>query len=144
MYANSTVQSWWKSKPPWVRPTSRKQSPMSNALDALDLSVKHLRSTVEGLSESQYVASAYPTEWTVAHVMSNSGTDALDADRALLAQLLELTPEERDSYALNLGPMKFDFDRAVRLRLGEHVLHTWDIDVTFDPQATLQSEAVPY
>jgi uncharacterized protein (TIGR03083 family) len=157
---------------------------MSNALDALDLSVGHLRSTVEGLSESQYVASAYPTDWTVADVMSHIGsaaiifkrgiddslegretppqfnqsvwdvwnaktphaqvTDALVADGALLAQLLELTPEERDAYALNLGPMKFDFDRAVRLRLGEHVFHSWDIDVTFDPQATLQSEAVPF
>jgi uncharacterized protein (TIGR03083 family) len=157
---------------------------MSNALDALDHSVGHLRSTVEGLSESQYVASAYPTDWTVADVMSHIGsaaiifkrgvddslegretppqfnqsvwdvwnaktphaqvTDSLNADAALLAQLLELTTEERDSYELNLGPMKFDFDRAVRLRLGEHVFHTWDIDVTFDPQATLQSEAVPF
>jgi hypothetical protein len=40
--------------------------------------------------------------------------------------------------------MTFDFDRAVRLRLGEHVLHTWDIEVTFDPEATLQTEAVQF
>jgi hypothetical protein len=71
-------------------------------------------------------------------------TDALDADRALLTRLLEMSPDERASYALNLGPMTFDFDRAVRLRLGEHVLHTWDIEVTFDPEATLQTEAVQF
>jgi len=54
-------------------------------------------------------------------------TDSLDADRALVARLNELTPDEKDRYFLNLGPMKFDFDRAVRLRLGEHVFHTWDM-----------------
>jgi hypothetical protein len=40
--------------------------------------------------------------------------------------------------------MKFNFDQAVRLRLGEHVMHTWDIEEAFDPQATLQSDAVPF
>jgi hypothetical protein len=71
-------------------------------------------------------------------------TDALDADKALLNRMIELTPEERERYVLNLGPMKFDFDQAVRLRLGEHVFHTWDIDEVFDKQATLQPEAVPF
>jgi uncharacterized protein (TIGR03083 family) len=157
---------------------------MTNSLEALGASVNHLHSLVEGLSEDQYVASAYPTEWTVADVMSHIGsaaiifkrgvddslneretppkfnesvwdvwnaktphaqvTDSLDADRALVARLNELTPDEKDRYFLNLGPMKFDFDRAVRLRLGEHVFHTWDIEVTFDSRVTLQSEAVPF
>jgi uncharacterized protein (TIGR03083 family) len=157
---------------------------MSDALDALELSVNHLRSVTEEMSESQYVASAYPTEWTVADAMSHIGsaaiifkrgiddslegretppqfnesvwdvwnaktphaqvTDALDADQALLARLLAMTPDERQRYALNLGPMTFDFDRAVRLRLGEHVLHTWDIEEALDQNATLLPEAVPY
>jgi len=157
---------------------------MTNALDVLEQSVGHLHATIEGLSESQYVASAYPTEWTVADVMSHIGsaaiifkrgvddslegrdpppqfnqsvwdvwnaktphaqvTDALDADQALLTRLLEMTTDETDRYFLNLGPMRFDFDRAVRLRLGEHVFHTWDIEVAFDPQATLQPDAVPF
>jgi uncharacterized protein (TIGR03083 family) len=157
---------------------------MTNALDALELSVDHLRSTIDAMSEEQYVASAYPTEWTVADVMSHLGsgaiiskrnfddsvegrdvppkfnesvwdvwnaktphakvTDALDADRALLERIKELTPEERDRYVLNLGPMKFDFDQGVRLRLGEHVFHTWDIEEAFNTQATLQPAAVPF
>jgi uncharacterized protein (TIGR03083 family) len=157
---------------------------MSTRLDVLELSIGHLQSVVEPLSESDYVASAHPTEWTVADVMSHIGsaaiifkhgiensladretppefnqsvwdvwnaktphaqvTDALDADQALLARLKELTPDERDHYKLNLGPMIFDFDRAVGLRLGEHVFHTWDIEEAFNKEARLQPEAVPF
>jgi uncharacterized protein (TIGR03083 family) len=157
---------------------------MSSPLEALESSVGHLRTITEPMDESQYVASAYPTEWTVADVMSHLGsgaiiskrriddsledretpsefnqsvwdvwnaktphakvTDALDADRALLTRLQEMTPDERARYNFNLGPMKFDFDGAVRLRLGEHVVHTWDIEESLDAQATLQPEAVPF
>jgi uncharacterized protein (TIGR03083 family) len=157
---------------------------MTNALDALELSVAHLRSTIEGMSEDQYVASAHPTEWTVADVMSHLGsgaiiskrsiddtvdgretppkfnesvwdvwnaktphaqvTDALDADKALLNRMLELTPEQRERYFLNLGPFRFDFEKSVKLRLGEHVFHTWDVEEAFNRQATLQPEAVPF
>jgi len=157
---------------------------MTSALDALELSVNHLRSMMEPMSEEQYVASAHPTEWTVAQVMSHIGsaaviskrniddslndretpsefnqsvwdvwnaktphamvTDSLDADQALLTRMQELTPEERQRFYRNLGPWRLDFDQAVRLRLGEHVLHTWDIEEAFDTHATLQPEAVPF
>jgi uncharacterized protein (TIGR03083 family) len=157
---------------------------MPSPLDVLETSVDHLRTITEPMEESQYVASAYPSEWTVADVMGHIGsaaiiakrwiddsldgretpsqfnqsvwdvwnaktphakvTDAIDADKALVARFLEMTPEERERYTLNLGPMTFDFDRAVRLRLGEHTVHTWDIEVAFNPQATLQSESVPF
>ena len=157
---------------------------MSSPLDALEVSVDHLSALTEPMSESQYVASAYPSEWTVADVMSHLGsgaiiskrriddaledretppqfnesvwdvwnaktphaqvTDGLVADRALLARLLEMTPEERGRYTLNLGPMTFDFEGAVRLRLGEHAVHTWDIEEALNRQATLLPEAVPF
>ena len=157
---------------------------MTNALDALEHSVNHLRSTIEPMTEDQYTASAHPTEWTVAHVMSHLGsaaviskrgiddslngretppefnqsvwdvwnaktphaqvTDSLDADQALLDRMLELTPDERARFYRNLGPMRLNFDQAVQLRLGEHVLHTWDIEEAFDPRVTLRSEAVPF
>lgn len=157
---------------------------MPSALDALKISVDHLRSIMEPMSEEQYVASAHPTEWTVAQVMSHIGsaaviskrhiddslngretpsefnqsvsdvwnaktphaqvTDSLDADHAVLTRMLELTPDERQRFYRNLGPWHLDFDQAVRLRLGEHVLHTWDIEEAFDPRATLQPGAVPF
>ena len=158
---------------------------MPSPLDALETSVDHLRDLIEPMDESQFVASAYPTEWTVADVMSHLGsgaiiskrriddsleeretpsefnqsvwdvwnaktphaqvTDALDADRALLTRLLEMTPEERARYTLSLGPMTFDFEGAVRLRLGEHAVHTWDIEESLDAQAdpVARSRAVP-
>jgi hypothetical protein len=41
----------------------------------------------------------------------------------------------------DLGPLEFDFAGFVGLRLNEHVLHTWDIDVSLDPAATLPPDA---
>jgi uncharacterized protein (TIGR03083 family) len=157
---------------------------MSNSLDALASSVDHLRSILEASNESQFVASAYPSEWTVADVMSHLGsgaiifkrgiddsldaretppqfnqsvwdlwdaktphakvTDSLDADKALLARLVEMTADEREGFTLNLGPMTFDFDHVVQLRLNEHIMHTWDIEEAFDHRATLQAEGVPF
>ena len=69
---------------------------------------------------------------------------ALGAGFLMATALIEMTPDERGRYSLNLGPITFDFDSAVRSRLREHVMHTWDIEVAFDPQATLQAEAVPF
>ncbi len=124
---------------------------MTSPLDALELSVDHLHAIIEAMSESQYVASAYPTEWTVADVMSHLGSaaDHLQARHRRLPRrtrdaagvqpvrvgrverqdaarpghrrprrrpsprspgCIEMTPEERGRYALNLGPMTFDFD----------------------------------
>ncbi len=56
---------------------------MTFALEALQESVKHLREITEGLSESQLVASAHPTEWTVADVLSHLGSSAIIAKRRL-------------------------------------------------------------
>ena len=36
-----------------------------------------------------------------------------------------------------MGPMSFDFDGFVGLRLNEHAFHTWDIDVALDQNATI-------
>jgi uncharacterized protein (TIGR03083 family) len=157
---------------------------MTHPLDALESSVAYLRNLIEGLDESQYGASAHPSEWTVADTMSHLGsgavimkrriddtlakketppefnqsvwdewnaktphakvTDALLADQSVLERILEMTPEERDSFTFNLGPMVFDFTAAVGLRLNEHVLHTWDVEEAFDKSAALQRDAVPF
>jgi uncharacterized protein (TIGR03083 family) len=157
---------------------------MTHSLDALESSVAYLRTLIEGLDESQYVASAYPTEWTVADTMSHLGsgavimkrrfedvvagketppefnqsvwdlwnaktphaqvTDSLLADQALLERILEVTPEERETFHFNLGPLEIDFAAAVGLRLNEHVLHVWDIEEAFNKSATLQRDAVPF
>ncbi len=38
--------------------------------------------------------------------------------------------------------MRLDAVGMVRMRLGEHVLHTWDLAVMQDPAATVQADAV--
>jgi uncharacterized protein (TIGR03083 family) len=157
---------------------------MNHPLDALESSVAYLRALIEGLDESQYVASAHPTEWTVADTMSHLGsgavimkrrfedvvagketppefnqsvwdvwndktphaqvTDALVADQAFLERILDITPEEREVFIFNLGPLVLDFTAAIGLRLNEHVLHVWDVEEAFDKSATLQRDAVSF
>jgi uncharacterized protein (TIGR03083 family) len=65
----------------------------------------------------------------------------LQSDAAFLAVLEGATEEERDAFRMNLGPFVFDFAGLIGLRLGEHVLHTWDVEVPFSPEATLPSDA---
>jgi uncharacterized protein (TIGR03083 family) len=153
---------------------------MTDQLDALRASVARLRRIVEPLDESALRASAYPTLWTVADVLSHVGSggviqqarldaalegrdladdfaqpiwdewnakspkakagDALAADRALLDRLDALTDDERARFRLSLGPIELDIAGFIGLRVNEHSLHTWDIEVGFDPKAVVPPE----
>jgi uncharacterized protein (TIGR03083 family) len=157
---------------------------MSNSLDALHTSVARLRSVVEGLDESQLTSPAYPTEWSIAQVLSHLGSgavimkqsvnngvtnketppdfnssvwevwnakapkeqanDVLVADQTLMATLDGLTDEQRASFRSAIGPMSLDFDGTMRMRLSEHALHLWDVEVVLDPSAVLVPDAVPH
>lgn len=48
-----------------------------------------------------------------------------------------MTPQERDRFALAMGPLRLGFTEFVAMRLNEHALHTWDVEVALDPAATL-------
>jgi uncharacterized protein (TIGR03083 family) len=146
-------------------------------LEALRASVGRLHDAVVGFDATALAQPAYPTEWSVADVLSHLGSgavifarrigdtlagrdtpddfapstwaewnaksptaqaaDALVTDAALLAQLDGLTQDERQRLAVPFGPARVDFDAAVGLRLNEHCLHSWDIDVVFRPEAGL-------
>lgn len=67
--------------------------------------------------------------------------DSLASDDAFLSTLEAASDDERESFHFALGPYTFDFDGLVALRLAEHVLHTWDIEVPFNPGATLANDA---
>jgi uncharacterized protein (TIGR03083 family) len=62
--------------------------------------------------------------------------DALAADAELLDGIDAVTPQERSSFTSEMGPMTLDFEQFVAMRLNEHVLHTWDIEVIDDPTST--------
>jgi uncharacterized protein (TIGR03083 family) len=68
--------------------------------------------------------------------------DALVADADLLHGVDAVTSDERASFTSPMGPLTLDFERFVGMRLNEHVLHTWDIEVVDHPAATLPHEAV--
>ncbi len=70
--------------------------------------------------------------------------DVLVADEALMAILDGLTDEQRASFRTAIGPMSLDFDGAVRMRLSEHSVHLWDVEVALDPSAVLVPDSVAH
>jgi uncharacterized protein (TIGR03083 family) len=62
--------------------------------------------------------------------------DALVADRGFVDRVSAATADERVGW-FSMGPMEFDFAQLVGLRLNEHTLHTWDVEVAGDPRAAL-------
>ena len=150
---------------------------MTDQLSELRSSVERLRTLVEPLSAAQLEQSAYPSEWTIADVLSHIGSgavifrrriedaragrepdedfapgvwavwdakspaakaaDGLVADRELLECLVGVTDDERATFRFALGPMSLGFDQFVGLRVNEHALHTWDVEVSLDPAAVV-------
>ena len=70
--------------------------------------------------------------------------DGLRVDRAFLDQAASLSESERARVHFSLGPLTVDFTMHVQLRLNEHALHTWDIEVVLDPNATLPTDAAAF
>jgi len=68
-------------------------------------------------------------------------TDALVADQTLLDRLGSVTDEERAGFQFSIGPWTVDFEGFIGLRLNEHALHTWDVEVALDPSATVAPDA---
>jgi len=68
--------------------------------------------------------------------------DALAADEKYVSTLEQLSDDELASVSLPFAGMSLDGVGLIRLRLGEHALHTWDVAVTGDPAATVAPDAV--
>jgi uncharacterized protein (TIGR03083 family) len=149
---------------------------------ALGLSVARLHGVVRAFGAAELDTPAYPSEWSVADVLSHLGSgaeialrwlddaltgrttpddyastvwdtwnaksprekadDFLVRDQAFMERLASLTEDERSSSSFPLGPLTLDLGGFIGLRLNEHVLHTWDIEVAFDPVAQLSPETV--
>src|SRR5215218_3202201 len=109
------------------------------------------------MSDADLAAPAYPSDWSIADVLSHIGSGAvimgrrlddaltgrhlpndfapgvwdtrnakspaatrdgaLAADTALLERIDVVSPDERDRFTFTMGPMTFDFDAFVGLRL---------------------------
>lgn len=73
---------------------------------------------------------------------SAQGADALAADAAFLDRVDALSPEQRRGWRLALFGSEQDLVGLLRMRLGEHAVHTWDIAVAARPAAVLAEDAV--
>jgi len=84
-----------------------------------------------------------PSVWDVWNAKSPEAkaADALEADRALMERIESVSDDERGRLQFSMGPMTFTFDEFIGTRLSEHTLHTWDVEVALDPQATLADGA---
>lgn len=154
---------------------------MSDQLQELRDSVRHLGDVASSIDPPDYTAPAYPKDWTVAETFSHLGSgavigqrrfedalahresdpafntavwdewnakdptaqvvDCLASDLDYLSSLDAATEDQRGEFHFTMGPFAFDFDGLVGLRLSEHVLHTWDVEVAIEPSATLSSDA---
>ena len=80
-------------------------------------------------------------EWN-AKTPSDQAKDGLSADAAFLGLLEELDEDAREKWELEMFGGHQRIADVARLRLGEHVLHTWDVAVALDPAATLSPAGV--
>jgi uncharacterized protein (TIGR03083 family) len=87
---------------------------------------------------------SFQAVWDVwnAKTPDEQAADALAADERQVATLEQLTDDQLAKIQLSFFGMELDAAGLVRLRLGEHALHTWDVAVALDPAATVSADAV--
>jgi uncharacterized protein (TIGR03083 family) len=67
--------------------------------------------------------------------------DSKEADQALVEQLEALDEQQLEKFHLSMFGMEVDAARLIGMRLSEHSLHTWDVEVALDPSAKLAPDA---
>jgi uncharacterized protein (TIGR03083 family) len=77
-----------------------------------------------------------------AKTAEQQAADCLPTDDAYISRLEGLTDAGLGAISFEFFGMKMDAAGLVRLRLGEHAMHTWDVAVAIDPVAVLAPDAV--
>jgi uncharacterized protein (TIGR03083 family) len=88
---------------------------------------------------------AFGPVWDVWNAKSpdDQAADAIATDDRQIRTLEQLSDAQLAAISMDFfGMMQLDAVGVVRMRLGEHVLHTWDLAVMQDPEATVQADAV--
>lgn len=85
----------------------------------------------------------YQHIWDVWNAKSpqDQARDGVAEDGELVEQLAALTPEQRLSWRLDFFGTERDLLGALLLRLSEHIMHTWDVEVMVNQQAMLPGDA---
>ena len=68
-------------------------------------------------------------------------SDSVSANEALVARIEGLSPQERESFSVRMFGSDTDLAGLLGSRLGEHAVHTWDIEVALDPAAVVAPDA---
>jgi len=96
------------------------------------------------LGEAEPVSrDAFPAVWDSWNGKSpdDQAADALTADEAQISALEGLSDDQLSRMQMDFIGTQLDAVGIVRLRLGEHALHTWDVAEHGDPAATVSADA---
>lgn len=73
----------------------------------------------------------------------DQAAQSVAANEALVSRFESLTPEQLDSLRVTMfGGMVMDAAGLLRMRLSEHAVHSWDVEVAVDPTARVSQDAV--
>jgi uncharacterized protein (TIGR03083 family) len=86
---------------------------------------------------------AFPAVWDAWNAKSpdDQAADALAMDETQISTLEGLSDDQLARMQMDFIGMQLDAVGIVRLRLGEHALHTWDVAEYADPAATVSADA---
>jgi uncharacterized protein (TIGR03083 family) len=88
---------------------------------------------------------AFPAVWEVWNAKNpdEQATDGVATDERHVQTLEALTDDQLAAIDMDFfGMMRLDAVGVVRMRLSEHAMHTWDVEVVGDADAAVQQQAV--
>ncbi|MGA8207219.1 MAG: maleylpyruvate isomerase family mycothiol-dependent enzyme [Candidatus Dormiibacterota bacterium] len=87
---------------------------------------------------------AFPSIWDAwnSRTPEAKARDSIAANEALVARLESLDPDQIRCFHVVTFGRELDLAGLLQLRLSEHAIHAWDIEVSFDPGARVMAEAV--
>ncbi|HEY2331451.1 MAG TPA: maleylpyruvate isomerase family mycothiol-dependent enzyme [Acidimicrobiales bacterium] len=66
--------------------------------------------------------------------------DAVVSDARMIETAADLDDTQKEAVRFHMGAMELDLGAYLSMRVSEHTLHSWDIAVVLDPDATLPSD----
>ncbi|HUY25156.1 MAG TPA: maleylpyruvate isomerase N-terminal domain-containing protein, partial [Candidatus Saccharimonadales bacterium] len=87
---------------------------------------------------------ALPPIWDAwnARGPESQARDSIAANETLVERLEALDPEQIRSFQLSAFRRELDLAGLLQLRMSEHPIHAWDVEVSFNPGATVLPGAV--
>ena len=101
---------------------------------------RRLEAALSGVPLPDDVAQPVWDEWNAKSPQAQAD-DALTEDERLGKAFASVDEDDRERTEFPFGPLTVSFETAVALRLNEHALHTWDIEVMSIPGAVLPPDA---